>query len=115
MGSKPGNGPPRDCNPSDLLNQTILLPVYNDVTEPGGSGFSRQCDLGPGGKCYRIEGFAAFYVTGFRFPGNSSWSQNAPCSAPDTCISGHFTQAIIPGGEGGGDSDLGARTVWLES
>lgn len=115
VGAKPGNGPPQDCDPDDLLNQTILLPVFDDVTEQGGQGWANQCSLGPGGKCYRVYGFAAFYITGFRFPGNQSWRQNAPCSAPDTCIGGYFTDFIFPGGEGPGNVDLGAKTIWLES
>jgi hypothetical protein len=115
VGAKPGNGPPQDCDPSDLLHQTILLPVFDDVTEQGGQGWANQCSIGPGGKCYHIYGFTAFYVTGFRFPGNQSWRQNPPCSAPDTCISGFFTEFIFAGGEGPGDTDLGAKTIWLES
>ena len=39
----------------------------------------------------------------------------ADCSAPDTCMGGYFTGFIFPGGEGPGDNDLGARTIWLES
>lgn len=115
VGAKPGNGPPQDCNPDDLINQTILLPVFHDVTEQGGGGWANQCSLGPGGKCYRIAGFAAFHITGFRFPGNQSWRQNAPCSAPDTCIGGYFTEFLFAGGDGPGDVDLGAKTIWLES
>ena len=117
VAAKPGNGPPRDCNPSDLLDQTLLLPIYDDVTEPGGAGFNRQCSVGPDGKCYRIAGFAAFHVTGFRFPGNQSWRQNAPCSSPDTCLGGYFTEFLFPGevGEPDDDGGFGARTIWLES
>ena len=66
---------------------------------------------------HRIEGFAAFHITGFRFPGGRSWAQNAPCNSPDTCMSGYFTEAIFPGGGSGGGTapNLGALTIWLES
>ncbi len=115
VGAKPGNGPPQDCDPDDLINRTILMPVFDDVTEQGGQGWANQCSLGPGGKCYHVAGFAAFHITGFRFPGNQSWRQNAPCSPPDTCIGGYFTEFIFAGGQGPGDVDLGAKTIWLES
>lgn len=113
VGAKPGSGAPQDCDPDDLLDKILMIPIFNDVTEPGGGGFAGQCTTGPGGKCYRIDGFAAFYVTGFRFPGGQGWRQNPPCNPPDTCISGYFTDYVLPGSTGGGDNDFGAQTVWL--
>ena len=113
-GAKPGAGAPQDCDPDDLLNQTVLVPIFNDVAEQG-PGWQNQCDLGPGGKCYRVEGFAAFHIVGFRFPGGPSWVQNPPCDPPNTCISGYFTEFVFGGGSGGDGPDFGARVVWLES
>lgn len=110
VGSKPGNGVPHDCDPDDWLDTTVLIPVFNDLTETGNPP---GCSLGPGGKCYRILGFAALHITGFRFPGNQSSPR--PCDAPDTCISGYMTEFVFGHATGGGDTDLGAKAVWLVS
>lgn len=111
VGAKPGNGPPRDCSPEVLYHQIILLPIFDDVTAS-----QDQCTVGPGGKCYRIQGFGEFYVTGFRFPGNSSWTTaDPPCSAPDTCIGGFFTEFVNLDEytTRGGPTNFGAKTIQL--
>ncbi len=110
IGSKPGNGVPNGCDLSaDLLNQTVMIPIFDDVWDTSDGG-GAPCS-GPGGKCYHIYGFAALYVTGYRFPGNSA---NAPCNPPKSCLSGYFTDFVFSN-EGGstGGPDLGANVVYL--
>lgn len=110
IGSKPGNGVPNGCDLSgDLLGQTIMIPIFDDVWDTKDPG-AAPC-TGPGDKCYHIYGFAAFYVDGFRFPGNST---NPPCNPPKTCLGGYFTNFVFsnPGGTVGGP-ELGANVVYL--
>ncbi|MEQ8841081.1 MAG: pilus assembly protein TadG-related protein [Acidimicrobiales bacterium] len=115
VGANPGNGNPGngsiDCTQADFLGpglsgQTVLLPIYNDVTGTGQPA------------SYRIEGFAAFHITGIRFPGGPSWRINmstAECKNNQSCIKGYFTEFIFPGELGPGESDFGAKTIWLVS
>jgi Flp pilus assembly protein TadG len=110
VGSKPGNGAPNDCDFDGLLGTTVMIPVFDDLTESGGPG---GCTIGPGGKCYHVLGFAGFHISGFRFPGNQS--SPPPCNPPLTCISGYFTEFVFGNATGGGGTDLGARAVWLVS
>jgi hypothetical protein len=115
VGAKPGSGPPNGCDPSQLLDRVLLIPVFDDTVDQNDPDFAGQCSTGPGGKCYHVHGFAAFYVTGFRFPGvGSGWVQNPPCSPPDSCIGGYFTDYVfeLPGTDTGGP-DLGAVVVEL--
>jgi hypothetical protein len=102
----PGNGPAHGC--LDIEDKIIFIPVFDDISV----GYPAPCN-GPGGKCYRIHGFAAFYVTGFRFPGNNR-TNPAPCTPPDTCLAGYFIEYVfdLPGSDTGGP-DLGASIVEL--
>ena len=55
------------CINSALVNTTVLLPVYDQLT-----------GTGSGGK-YHIVGFAAFYLTGFKFNGNNKSPSTMTC------------------------------------
>lgn len=116
VGANPGNGNPGnqslDCTPEDFLGpnltgHTVLLPIYNDVTGTGQPG------------SYRIEGFAAFHITGISFAGAPAvWRVNmttTECGNQQSCIKGFFTEFIFPGQGGPGDTDFGAKTIWLVS
>jgi hypothetical protein len=115
VGANPGNGNPTngslDCTQEDFLGpsltgHTVLLPIYNDVTGQGQPA------------SYRIEGFAALHITGIRFPGGPSWRINmttSECKNNQSCIKGYFTEFIFPGQGGPGDTDFGAKTIWLVS
>ena len=111
VAAKPGNGIPQGCDLSaDLLGQTVLIPIFDDVWDNDDG--SAPCS-GPAGKCYHIYGFAAFYVDGYRFPGE--W-HNPPCNPPKTCLGGYFTKFVFSntgGTGGGGGPDLGAKIVYL--
>ncbi len=67
-------------------NKTVLyLPVFDGFV--GGD--------------YHFKGYAAFVVTGYRFPGGAgtkaSWITGTnPCGPPKTCLSGFFTQGLVP-------------------
>ncbi len=69
--------------------KVLYLPVFDGVT-------------GTGNGLYHIKGYAAFVLTGYRFPGSggtstrSSWvTGSPPCGPPNTCISGFFTEALV--------------------
>jgi len=84
--------------------QVIYLPIYNLVT---GTGTNSH---------YRIEGYAAFVVTGYSLPGgnNKSWVTNKSLTTypgiggSDKVISGFFTEALVSGTPGG--SNFGVTT-----
>ncbi|WP_258933498.1 hypothetical protein [Nesterenkonia pannonica] len=57
----------------------MLLPIFSEVR---GEGRSRE---------YRIFGYAAFKLTGYRFSGAS---YQAPCSGSSRCISGSFVRFV---------------------
>ena len=115
VGANPGNGNPGngsiDCEQEDFLGpnlsgHTVLIPIYNDVTGQGQNGV------------YHIEGFAAFHITGIRFPGGNAWRinmSNQECRNNQSCIKGYFTEFVFPGQGGPGDVDFGAKTIWLVS
>ena len=106
IGANPGNGPPSDCDLDSLLGTTVMIPVFDDFAPDGGPP-----GCGPGGKCYHVLGYAAFHLTGYRFPGRQS--SPPPCGPPLTCISGHMTQFVFGPATGGGGTDLGAKAIWL--
>ncbi|BCJ71816.1 hypothetical protein CS0771_13600 [Catellatospora sp. IY07-71] len=68
----------------------VIVPIYNEATGTGSGGV------------YRLEGFAAFVITGWGnlFPGVKdvpSWLNPATkCSPGDVCIFGYFTNALLP-------------------
>ena len=102
VGEDPGTSAPSDCELSELLDTTVLVPIFDDVNGLGGRNGE-----------YHIQGFGEFHVTGYRFPGDSAGSPT-PCSSPTTCIGGYFTRFVSVADAGGGP-DLGAYTVSLVS
>ncbi|MFC5998956.1 pilus assembly protein TadG-related protein [Quadrisphaera sp. GCM10027208] len=79
-----------------LRGTVVPLPVYEYVK---GKGDNAE---------YKMAGFAAFFLSGWRFPsftGDSYATGSPPCSPPDTCISGWFTSATLADG---GEVDFGA-------
>jgi Flp pilus assembly protein TadG len=98
---KPGAAAPGSstgCDPSLFLNKVVLIPVFDDVNGLGGTNGE-----------YHLEGFAAFYITGFRLSGGA-WTVNPPCSPPADCIGGYFVQHVAVGEDFGGPS-MGAVIV----
>lgn len=94
---KSGTGIPSDWRCLEV-GQVMTLPVFLDFrTSP---------------REYRIGGYAAFVVTGWRITGSYTNPGTTPCGAPTSCISGWFTEASVSEG-GFGDVDFGVRTARL--
>jgi hypothetical protein len=83
----------------------IFLPVY---TTTSGNGNNLT---------YTLKGFAAFIITGYNFPGQAQekdWvTGQYPCSGSDFCLSGFFTQGLIPSIGSLGGPNLGASIIVL--
>jgi Putative Flp pilus-assembly TadE/G-like len=83
----------------------VYVPVYNGQTGNGSNG------------TYSLEGWAAFVVTGFKFPGavKNSWLTGNPCNATGStfCVSGFFTQALMPNPISVGGPSMGVSAVAL--
>jgi Flp pilus assembly protein TadG len=79
-----GNNVPNDCTSAymqSLVGQTVLMPIFDQVTSQGSNA------------TYRIIGFAAVEISGFRFSGNKEFNypgNEGPCSGNDRCIQGRF-------------------------
>jgi len=85
-------GTPGACRMSTLLNQNVLLPIYDSLSKSTG---------------YRLYGFAQFHINGFKFPTQSGGiTTGCPTNA---CILGKFIR-FVPIGELGGPS-LGNRVA----
>jgi hypothetical protein len=119
-----GNDVPSDCKTQldGLLGTVVALPIFDCMTvtndTPSGEPDPAECqailDNGGGAKTwYHIDGWAAFYVSGWRFSGESQASLATgavPCSGSDRCLSGWFTTTVLednggtitPPGEGYG-------------
>lgn len=133
---KTGNLP---CAKEDLPKPITVLhvPIYDVINNqddfgsggegPGGGGGSG----GGGGKPskdppaggsptpagtqvdYNIVGFAAFRLTGYRFPGVTEGTGVA-CPASSSCIRGYFVEdSLSAGGAGGGGSSFGLKFVGM--
>ena len=100
---------PQDCPRPELralVGTTIYLPVFNAATGTGGNGR------------YDVEGYAAFFLTGFNLSGNfferSIITGQRPCSGSDRCLIGFFTSGLVPsGGQVSSSPNMGASTVQL--
>jgi Flp pilus assembly protein TadG len=82
---------PVECSNAELLamrGQIIDVPIFDNTN--GLTGATGE---------YHIVGYAAFYLTGYVFPGSTEKSLltgNFPCGPPDHCISGVFTKDLSP-------------------
>lgn len=120
-GDKTGNGTPNICvDPLASLYatpQVIFLPIYSTDTGNGNN------------LTYTLSGFAAFVLTGYHLPGTGkpapSWLTGLDCTtvlaatstkskAKDiSCLSGFFTQKLVPAGAILGGQPRGAVGVHL--
>jgi hypothetical protein len=104
----PGVSVNKDCKDvlDALVDQLIFLPVFDAVN--GLNGNNGQ---------YKLAGYAAFFLTGYNFPGvshDSLVTGATPCKGDDKCISGFFTQGLVPqGGSVGNGPSMGATIVGL--
>jgi Flp pilus assembly protein TadG len=104
-----GNSPSNGCNSSQLASAvgTIVLLPY----------FDRTTGTGSGGK-YRIEGFGAFYLTGY-YVGGGGWTRNSivtgnpPCTGSDRCIQGYVVGDYVSSDDDGalGGIDRGVTII----
>lgn len=91
-----------------LKNKTILIPVFDEAGGNGSHGW------------YKIHGFAAFKITGWKFSGNGdddlNWNNTGTPSCTGNCrgIIGSFQKFVDLGsGYTSGGADLGASIVKL--
>ncbi|WP_336649825.1 pilus assembly protein TadG-related protein [Kocuria rosea] len=105
--SDTGNSLPGVCEAviKEHIGKTVLLPVYRDL---GGSGNNAW---------YEIDGWVAFKLLGYRFPGlekdNESYT-GATCLSPCTGIIGQFERfATLDQAFTGGGPNYGASVVGL--
>jgi Flp pilus assembly protein TadG len=91
-----------DCVDDDmtaLQNKTVLVPIFDDTR-----------GVGHGGE-YRVFGFAAFHIVGYRFPGNAY--NLGPCAPLGIgCMRGHFTGFSTTGTVFGGPN-MGVNIIKL--
>lgn len=102
-----GNPPPTGCNLAPLVGSVAYIPIFkaaNGLTGINGS--------------YLLDGFAAFYFTGYSIPSDrpkSIATNTRLCTPSQTCLYGWFTRGIMPVAEflsgGGGGTPRGALAV----
>ena len=105
-----GAPPPSDCSNDELLamrGKVVYIPIFAETNGLTGANGA-----------YKIEGYAAFYLTGYYFTGGyrevSLVTGSMPCGGAQRCISGYFTEAIAPlGGPIGSDPSMGVTVVGL--
>lgn len=98
------SGPCKTMLDAAITNHGVLyIPVYDHVLSGSGNNGS-----------YQLAGFAAFVPTGYNLPGSGSppkrqsWLTSQFCYTPlhltpqDKCLSGFFTQGLVPAGTFGG-------------
>jgi Flp pilus assembly protein TadG len=108
-GGNTGASASGDCQTvlqNDQANKALVyLPVYSAISGTGNN------------VTYTLLGFAAFVITGYHITGSfqaKDWETGKfPCSGSNFCISGYFTQGLIPSTGGLGGKGLGASIVKL--
>ena len=106
LASDPGNSVPSSCTDSVIsgsLGKTVLLPIFDAYAGTGSNA------------TYRMYGYAAFRLTGYRFGGQNN-SNPAPCNGNQRCIRGYFTKFVDISEAftyGTGGPQLGASIVRL--
>lgn len=106
----PGNDVPEPCRTElqYLVGTVVAIPIY--VAPPDG---------GSGGT-YKVDGFAAFFVTGLQLAGNKDvkipsiiGGGRAPCTGSTLCIRGFFVQASTDGEISDSATDRGLTVVQM--
>jgi hypothetical protein len=109
-----GTGYRIDANPTVPIG---CLDALNDLRDSGRPVavpvFDAVSALGP--PSYTVAGWAAFVVAGWSLPGsNVPTATLTSCGAGVTsCVYGHFSRAVVPGGGRTGGPELGAHIVAL--
>ncbi|MGO4471796.1 TadE/TadG family type IV pilus assembly protein [Arthrobacter sp. M-10] len=98
--SKTGLSMPKECKPliSSYLNTVVAFPVFTEASAGGA-----------GGKYY-IKGYAAFYLTGYNFPGMTGGDQTG-LGGSNNGVRGYFVSWIADPSvyQGGGYTQGGAN------
>ena len=100
--NEPGVAIPNGCKDLIEVGNTVFVPWFSDSDGVRGQG---QGD-------YFVEGFGAFEIDAFRFPGHRSPGV-PPCTGSAICIRGTFTTAMTNLGEFGGGTNHGVVMVKL--
>lgn len=107
-GGNTGNNVSSDCQTllsNAYTNRSVVfIPVYVSISGTGANA------------TYTLKGFAAFVITGYHMPGfkQTDWlTGTLPCTGSTFCISGVFTQGLIPSVGSLGGTGLGAYVVKL--
>jgi Flp pilus assembly protein TadG len=80
---------------------SVFLPIYVSVTGQGSAAI------------YTLKGFAAFVVTGYNLDGVSDPDRVSGQSVCAGCISGYFTQGVVPFSGSIGGTNLGVSVINL--
>jgi hypothetical protein len=85
-----------------MINTTVLLPIYDQITGTGSNGK------------YHIVGFAALYLTGYKFKDTVPSSMSCPGTPGNSadCLRGYFTKFTTTGTVFGGP-DMGVTIFKL--
>jgi len=133
--TSPGNSLTSACDFSQFFNTVIYLPVF-DCTKFSNTGSPTSppiagdpnCLQGTGNNTwYHVEGYAAFYLSGYKTGGGPSDTRDRtqaaanpkpPCSGNDRCLSGWFlkglaAQPLAPPPIGPPGPPLGQYTIQL--
>lgn len=127
IGNNTGVGT-RGCDWSSFVRTTVYIPVFDCNTHEG--VYDADHDPGPPVMChekvaddngtsveYHIIGYAAFYMTGIHIGSEkvkSLVTGDLPCTGNDKCISGFFSQGLLPpGGRVTNGAYFGAAVVGL--
>ena len=114
-----GNTTPSECKKVfPLPGTTVFLPVFDYFTVKG-----VETTKGGGNDVwYHVEGYAAFYITGYNLQLGGEGDQvslvtgSSPCTGQERCLSGFFTSALAPvPARVGNATSYGANVVQLIS
>jgi len=117
----PGNN--YQCDISAYYGKIIAIPIFDCVVSSGSApgsppGPTSKCDIPSSGGSniwYHISGWASFYLTGYRFPSVSEKSVRsglAPCSSPESCVSGWLTKLTLSDAPiGSGNTNYGITVL----
>jgi Flp pilus assembly protein TadG len=139
VGGDPGSSPSSGCD-ADAIEQllldldngvgrTVLIPYFVDVWT-GPSNGSGPC--GSNGKCYKIGGYGAIHVVGYKFSGGTNPQPNnyirhvdppladPPCTGPGEndlrCLDAYFVRTLATsGGDDLGGADRGVLVIKFTS
>ena len=73
------------ADPNRIANTTVLIPIFSSASGNGSNAV------------YTISGYAAFFVTGWSFPGQNYYPEKPaaqPCTGSQTCIVGYFQRYV---------------------